>query len=71
MNKTQYHINGIYRAIHVCEKSKSKLIKKIFGKIVLWHFHKLESIDKFAYAVMALGLGKILWDILGIEIQWW
>jgi hypothetical protein len=68
MDKKQYHINGMCRAMRVYEKAKSKLTKKIFGKIAMWHFDKLESIDKFAWAVMLLKFNKTLWNILGIEV---
>ena len=70
MDKKQHHINGMYRAICAYEKAKSRLTKKIFGKIVLWHFHKLESIDEFTSAIMFLRFCKTLMDVLGYGIKW-
>jgi len=67
MDKKQYHVNGMFRAMRVYEKAKSKLTKKIFGKIALWHFDKLEMIDKFTWSVMLLLFRKNLWDILEIK----
>lgn len=37
MDKRQYHINGMCRTIRVYVKAKSKLTKKIFGNLALWH----------------------------------
>lgn len=67
MDKRQYHVNGIRRSVHVYQNAKSKLVKKIFGKIVLWHFYKLKLIDSFTWAVMYLIYNQTLWVILGID----